>query len=253
MQKESIAFSDGKYSGSGEKLQPFKLKMLEMVSANGRGRVLDIGCGSGMISAKLQAAGWDVCGIDISQEGVRKYCGRGFAGIVSDAERNLPFKDQTFDAVWISEVIEHLVDYRNLLREIGRIVKKSGRVYLTTPNSVFYGYRLLYLLGRCPSEMQHPYHLRFFSPKFLCKTLMESGFRIEQKMGQNVYLMIPGPLRRAVERIHRPLARKFFEKLGFKSVDGLIHGEKLLLYRFSAFFPSLFSNCIMIVAAKEAA
>lgn len=252
MLQGKVAFSDEKYAKDSERLQPFKTRMLDLVRANGSGRILDIGCGTGVVSRSLRDAGWEVYGLDISSEGIKKYCRSGFCGLVSNAEHSLPFKDRTFDAVWISEVIEHLVDYRNLIEEIGRVLKVSGRLYITAPNSVFYLYRLLYLLGKCPTELQHPYHVRFFSHRHLAGALREKGFEIEQSLGQNIYGFVPGSLVRAAERVSRSLTQSLLACLGFKRVEGLIHGDKFLLYRFSSFLPSLFSNAVMIVAAKAA-
>lgn len=250
MNKESISFSDGKYSGTGEKLQPFKVKMLELANADGQGRILDIGCGSGIISARLADAGWDVFGIDISQKGVQHYRRRGFSGIVSDAERDLPFKDGVFDAVWASEVIEHLVSYRNLIKEIRRVLKKGGKLYITAPNSAFYGHRILYLLGKCPTELHHPYHLRFFSLQYLSAALTESGFEITRCMGQNVYFMLPRSFVNRAERLNRRITHVLLGLLGIRKVEGLIRGDKYFLYGFSSFLPSFFSSAIMLVATR---
>jgi SAM-dependent methyltransferase len=247
-----VAFSDAKYSCSREKLQPFKTKMVDLVKEQSPGRVLDIGCGSGVVSKMLREAGWEVYGTDISLEGIRRYRGRGLFGVVSDAEKPLPFCDRSFDAVWLTEVIEHLMDYRRMVQEIRRILKPGGRIYVTAPNSVFYGYRLLYLLGKCPTELQHPFHIRFFSPGFLCRTLRENGFRIEKSMGHNVYLMLPRFLYRPGGTGLRALICRTLRMLGFKEVEGLIHGDKMLLSGFSSFLPGFFSNAIMIVAQRPA-
>lgn len=250
MIKESILYSDGKYRESCERLQPFKLKMIELVNRNRRGRILDIGCGSGSVSRCLDQAGWQVVGIDISGEGISRYAEKGFSGALTDAERGLPFKKGVFDAVWISEVVEHLVDFRNLFQEIRRVLKPSGRVYLTTPNSVFYGYRLLYLLGQCPTELQHPYHVRFFSFRYITRILAEAGFAPEKKIGQNIYFMIPRQMVQSAERLIPQMTRHILRLLRITKVPGLIHGDKYLLFRFSSFFPDFFSNAVMVVAKK---
>jgi ubiquinone/menaquinone biosynthesis C-methylase UbiE len=253
MYSGKVIFSDKKYSKSSEKLQPFKIKMIELITANEGGLCLDVGCGTGVISRMLREAAWDVIGLDISPQGIEKYCKRGFKGLISDVEHGLPFKGQSFDAVWISEVIEHIVEYQSLIREIGRVLKQSGRVYISTPNSVFYGYRLMYLMGKCPSELQHPYHLRFFSPKYLCNILEKNGFKVEKCLGQNIYLGIPASFLIAAERVSKAFAEKivrWLHSLGFKKVEGLVHGDKYLFYKFSFFHPEFFSNAIIIVASN---
>jgi len=249
-----VAFSDQKYKESRERLQPFKLEMIELISFNHESRVLDIGCGTGIVSRILKERGLNVVGSDISGEGMKKYCQSGLIGLVSNVEYGLPFKSHVFDGVWISEVIEHIVEYQSLIEEIWRVLKPKGRLYLTTPNSIFYGYRLMYLLGKCPSELQHPYHLRFFSPKYLCRILLANGFEIEKRLGQNIYVMIPKLLINMATRLSATFGKmiiKLITSLGFKEVEGLVHGDKYLYYKFSAFCASFFGNVIMIVARKS--
>jgi len=224
--------------------------MLDLLRDHIPGRILDIGCGTGVVSGMLKESGWEVYGLDISKEGIKKYCGRGFCGLVTDAEKDFPFRAGVFDAVWVSEVIEHLVDYRRLVAEIRRVLKDSGKIYVTTPNSVFFGYRLLYLLGKCPTELQHPYHVRFFSPRYLAEALTGNGFVVEETVGQNVYLMVPGAAVRFLDRLGESFSTRVLTAMGFRPVQGLIRGDKWLYYRFSSFFPSLFSNVIMMVGRK---
>jgi 2-polyprenyl-3-methyl-5-hydroxy-6-metoxy-1,4-benzoquinol methylase len=249
-----LKFSDEKYLRGREKLQPFKLKMLELIKGETGGRILDIGCGSGVISEILHKSGFEVIGFDISFVALSEYKKLGFDGLISNAEYSLPFKKNVFDAVWMSEVIEHIVDFQALLMETARVLKPGGKLYLTTPNSIFYGYRLMYLLGKCPTELQHPFHLRYFSPKFLVKILNRNGFEIEKQLGQNVYMIIPMSLIRKIEKFWQnpaAVAEKFFLRVGFKKMDGLIHGDKIIYFKFSSCLCSFFSNVIMIVARSK--
>jgi SAM-dependent methyltransferase len=249
-----VEFSNEKYLSGRERLQPFKLKMLELFTAAFQGRVLDIGCGSGVVSGLLRDCGNEVYGLDVSPVAIAKYRDNGFHGVVTTAEHTLPFKDGVFDAVWMSEVIEHIVGYEQLIMEVARVLKPGGRLYLTTPNSVFYGYRLMVLIGRCPTELQHPFHLRYFSPRFLSRSLARGGFKIEKRFGQNVYAMVPSIVLRLLRRISAAHAEKlenFLQTCGFKKAEGLIHGDKWLFYRFSSLFNGFFSNVIMLVARNQ--
>lgn len=254
MKYGKVEFSNQKYLKGREKFQPFKLKMLDLIPTSNGWRVLDIGCGTGIVTEKLIQKGWNVIGLDISFEAMKRYSDAGFIGLISNAEDSLPFKNNSFDAIWLSEVIEHVVDYQTMITEIGRLLKSDGCVYLTAPNSVFYGYRLMYLIGKCPSELQHPYHVRFFSPKYLSSIFQLNGFKVEMNFGQNIYMVIPHSLIRAVKHlsnIAEKLILKLINLLGFKKVEGLIHGDKYLYYNFSSFFHTFFSNTIMIVARKR--
>ena len=61
---------------------------------------------------------------------------------------------------------------------------------MSTPNSVFWAYRILTLIGKSPSEFQHPGHLRFFSPKFLLEHFQKCNYQNIQVSGRNMYFII---------------------------------------------------------------
>ena len=255
MESGRTAFSDEKYARGKERLQPFKLELFRRIHPPGPGgRALDIGCATGVISEKLTLLGFDVIGLDISPNAISQYCASGMSGMVANIEHPLPFLNHTFDMIWASEVIEHIVDYEQLLKELHRILKPGGRLYLTCPNSVFWSYRLLYLAGKAPTQLQHPYHLRFFSPAYLSKVLRQNDFEIELGMGQNVYGYIPCDLLSFIGRFSEKVSRlmeRLITSMGFRRVEGLIHGDKFLFYRFSSFFYSIFSNVIMVIARAK--
>jgi len=58
-----------------------------------------------------------------------------------------------------------------LVRDMERVLKAGGRLVLSTPNSAFWLYRLLGLLGYTVGELQHPKHFQFFSRRSLLRLL----------------------------------------------------------------------------------
>ncbi len=93
-------------------------------------RILDIGCGNGDISSyffkKNRQYGVDI--IDSRRERNRAF---SFAKVNSEI---LPFDNSFFDIVISHHVIEHVYDQFSHLREIRRVLKENGIVYLATPN-----------------------------------------------------------------------------------------------------------------------
>ncbi len=197
-----VSFYDNKYRDGEEVEKESKRLALKFLPA-GELDVLDLGCGSGMCSETIAGLGHKVRGIDVSAEAIEKYNARGLDGQVMDVEVGLDFPDESFDVVFSSEVIEHLVHYQRMLQESFRVLRPSGRLILTTPNSAFWIYRLLGLFGRTVSELQHPMHLQFFSQRSLRQALLDEGFTIERSSGHNIYLMVPDP-----PATVRPLFRK---------------------------------------------
>ncbi|CAB4244471.1 2-polyprenyl-3-methyl-5-hydroxy-6-metoxy-1, 4-benzoquinol methylase [Methylacidimicrobium sp. AP8] len=108
------------------------------------GRHLDVGSGSGELIRRLRA-GWQGTsfGCDYTSEWMRL---PGQKVEVVDLDKApLPYPDSFFDAVSCTEVIEHLEDYRRLLREIFRVLRPGGLLVLSTPNILNLKSRLRFL------------------------------------------------------------------------------------------------------------
>ena len=143
-----------------------KLITLDFVP-DGAGRTaLDVGCRGGAQSRWLEQRGYTVTAIDINR--VYLHCQ------VVDVNNGLPFPEASFDLIWCSEVIEHLISPEAFVSECNRVLKSGGRLVLTTPNSAFWLYPLARLFGLTPKDLQNPGHLHFFSIADI-KRLFPSG------------------------------------------------------------------------------
>lgn len=101
-------------------------------------RVLDVGCGDGVLTWRLSQAGAHACGVDLSEIAIR-YARQQHARYKSDAEffvsscYDMPFPEGHFDAIISSEVIEHVQEPQKLLSEINRVLKRDGVAIISTP------------------------------------------------------------------------------------------------------------------------
>jgi len=124
---------------------------------NGK-RVLEISSFLGVVDIALAKIGFEVYTYDIPEfqnnsklnELYSKYNVHPSSGYLKDVWQNgLPYPDNHFDAVILSEVIEHLnFNPLPVLQEINRILKKDGILYITTPNQVNLINRIKIILGR---------------------------------------------------------------------------------------------------------
>jgi SAM-dependent methyltransferase len=96
----------------------------------GGGRLLDLGCGTGAQTIAFRKAGWDVVGVDVSADMLRRARDRGLETVQADVA-DLPFEDATFDAVitlWTHSDVE---DFRAAIGEGTRVLRTGGAlVYL---------------------------------------------------------------------------------------------------------------------------
>lgn len=100
-------------------------------------RVLEIGCGSGRYALRIaEQSRCHVVGLDLNAYGIRKaneIAGREKLDSLvrfeeCDASRTLPFKDESFDAVFSNDVLCHMPARSSVLRELGRVLKPGGRL-----------------------------------------------------------------------------------------------------------------------------
>lgn len=104
-----------------------------------RDSVLDIGCGDGFLTSALADYCEHVVGVDSSRSGISLACSlvdAANADFALGSVDNLPFRENSFDAVTLFEVIEHISvgSVEKALTDITRVLKKDGVLIVTTPN-----------------------------------------------------------------------------------------------------------------------
>lgn len=97
------------------------------------GKVLDVGCGVGQVLEKLQEFGFEAYGVDVSKPNIERasrICPRAY---LYDGKR-LPFDKGFFDSAGALNVLEHVEEPELFISELVRVVKKGGKVVLSSPN-----------------------------------------------------------------------------------------------------------------------
>lgn len=146
---------------------------VRFLSAYPGGRLLDVGCGSGDWLFKMQSLGWEVKGIDFDPEAVAVAADRGIDVVHGSLEAQ-HYPDESFDAITLNDVIEHLPDPFATLAECRRILRSGGHLIMVTPNTDSLGHQLFKSAWR---GLEPPRHLYLFCPKSMLGSLKRIGFR----------------------------------------------------------------------------
>jgi SAM-dependent methyltransferase len=141
-------------------------------------RVLEIGCGAGGMLGPLQRYG-EVSGLDIDHEYVSFCKARGFENVLCGSGYELPFADASFDLVCLFDTIEHIPDEDMVLREVRRVLRPGGSVFLSVP-----AYQWLW-----SHNDKTAHHCRRYTAGRLRSVLKRNGFRPQQTSYFNTFLL----------------------------------------------------------------
>lgn len=109
----------------------FMQKVLEY-----KGEFLEIGPGYGRVMVEVQKQA-SITGLEMDLELIEKLSSRNLKVVQGIAEK-MPFADASFDVVISEEVLEHIKNQKQVIKEIYRVLKPGGIVILTTPNKWIY-------------------------------------------------------------------------------------------------------------------
>jgi SAM-dependent methyltransferase len=139
----------------------------------GRGRYLDVGCGSGSALGVAQALGWQVAGVEVDEAAAkaRRFSTRVHVGDLLGA----PFAAGEFDVVTSFHVLEHVPDPVAAVRRMLEWLDRCGLLILEVPNAGGLGARLF---GRAWSGLELPRHLSQFTPETIERVVTGAGGRV---------------------------------------------------------------------------
>ena len=158
---------------------------LTKYSLNESGTMLDVGCGEGRhIFGIMQNYPEMKCiGLDMDDDSlVKAEEGYEFFESISNAGAeflkgsaySLPFQNNSLDLIVCSEVLEHLHDYNDAVKEIHRVLKPGGKFYASVPAS--WPEKICWALSK-DYQNQPGGHLRIFNQSKLVSEISDAGFK----------------------------------------------------------------------------
>lgn len=230
-------------------LYPAILELIKDISLEGN--ILDVPCGQGAFALELIKLGASkIFCLDINLESFKLNNPEVYF-IQHDVINPLPFPDEYFDVIFSIEGIEHFENPFVFIKDLCRVLKKGGRLILTTPNTFSVDARLKYLLSgyfpRFKPLMQSTYELinksvddAHISPIYFWQLnffLIRCGVQIA-RLSTNRFLYKPQWYKRLIEKLIAKIIRYNIKKRNFPDI--WVTSEEVL-----------FGDCLIIEGVKK--
>lgn len=142
-----------------------------------QGRILEIGCGRGLLLRDLAELGHECHGIERSALAARRATQTKGLRVYTQPLEDCPFAERYFDAVIVWHVLEHLDHPQTTLERVSRLLKPDGLLYLEVPNLSSLQSRST---GKNWFHLDLEHHLYHFTMNGLHQLLRSTGFRVEK-------------------------------------------------------------------------
>lgn len=184
-------------------------------------RLLDIGCGGGVLTEEFAALGCRVAGIDISPRSIAvaqahaEQSGLSIDYRTGDAA-NLPFEDRSFEAVSCCDMLEHVTDWKRVLAEVNRVLKPGGLFFFDTINRTLKSKAIMiYGLQEVPFTRLMPSNTHiwkmFITPDEIKSAIQAHGMTLQDVRGSK---MSKNPLATLWNVLQKKQGRITFGELG---------------------------------------
>lgn len=185
-------------------------------------RILDVGCGTGANLEMLAQFG-EAAGVDVSTEALDFCRERGLRNVRQGEAEHLPYEDASFDLVTGLDVVEHLDDDLAGLREMHRVLRPGGRIFLFVPAFMF--------LWGVQDDISH--HRRRYTLSGLQQVVREAGFEVERATYANITFFAPVLLGRLLMRLTgiRPASENNITVASLNGILGRILGAESSILR----------------------
>ncbi|KAL3287413.1 hypothetical protein HHI36_001886 [Cryptolaemus montrouzieri] len=157
-------------------------------------RILDVGCGGGILTESLSRLGADVTGLDADNEAIKAAENHlkvsnieGLSYSASSVEHHAIENEEIYDAVVASEILEHVINKDSFIENCLKCLKPKGLIFFTTINKTIIadilGIQIAECIGLVPEgtheidKFIHPHELQRILEKYNCQTKLVHGMR----------------------------------------------------------------------------
>lgn len=138
------------------------------------GRILDVGCATGVFLKVARLKGWEVYGVECSAEFAKIAKKRLGENVHHGMFEKVHFSDNFFEVVLFYDSLEHMSNPLKVIKKVFKILKPGGYVIIVTPNTASFSAKIM---GKNWAHFKRE-HLFYFSPKSIKKLLEKNDLRI---------------------------------------------------------------------------
>lgn len=137
---------------------------------------LDVGCGTGFVVEAASEEGWDAKGIDLNPATIEFGITERKLNLKNCALEEFDAAKESFDAISLFEVVEHLINPKTILTKAIQLLKNDGILFLYVPN---YDSAYRMLLEKEAHFIWPTHHLNYYTPQTISYLLEQLGLRVE--------------------------------------------------------------------------
>lgn len=186
-----------------------------------KGRILDVGCGTGFLLEELRRKGYTAFGLENERKVLDLTYEQKIHGIIRGEAENPPFKNDSFDIILLLDLLEHLEDDILVIKKLSEILTKDGYLLVTVPAFSF-------LWGR-HDEIFH--HKRRYTAKRLKRIFADAGFTVKKISYTNFFIFPFVLFWRSIKRFLN-IAR--IPETDFWEVPGILNTILIIFYSIEA-------------------
>jgi len=153
-----------------------KQKIVEDSTSKTKGNLLDIGTGTGYFPSTMINGGWTAEGIEQDID-TRKYAAEKFNLKVQDTPELYNLKENSFDAVTMWHVLEHVHDLNDYIKKVHSLLKTDGKFIVAVPNHKSFDAKYY---GNYWAAWDIPIHLWHFHPESMENLMKKHQFKVEK-------------------------------------------------------------------------
>ena len=151
-----------------------KRKLIQKATGLSKGCILDLGCGTGSFVSEMKLSGWDVTGLE-PDPGARKLAKEMYELDIAGADEFYRLPAEGFDAITLWHVLEHVHDPEKYIRQLKKILKEKGRIFIAVPN---YTSLDAAIYKEAWAAYDVPRHLYHFSPRSMDLLMKKHDLKI---------------------------------------------------------------------------